>query len=167
MDKIKDKDESFGIDLLKQEYEEFREKYTLPEFYEINKLFDIEDIDVETDFLLRKVRRVISDKVSNYLRFIEVVLNPSNAPMFFFKLVKKLEGGDRESLSEIYEMLGDFEIKAISLDLDYSEEKEVEFIKEIFKVFNEVVRGKLIEIVEKLGNGKDGKKREIDSSYCG
>src|SRR4030042_4845830 len=96
----------FNLDKLKQEYGKFKDKYNLPEFSELNKVFDIEDICTDTDFLLRKIRRTISEKVSGLLRFIEIILNPTNAPIFIFKLIKKMDEEDKKQLSEIYEILG-------------------------------------------------------------
>jgi hypothetical protein len=151
---------------LKKEYKQFSEKYNLPEFSDLNKIFDIEEVDSEGEFLLRKIRRVISEKVANYLRFVELMLNPSNAPMFFFKLVNKLDEEDKMVLSQIYEKLGSLEIEIIGLDLDYNEKKEAEFISKIYDFFNREVKGYLLKIIEKLGNG-EGKKRETGSSYCG
>lgn len=158
--------ECLNLDELKEEYKKFRSKYQLPEFRELNKFFDIEDIDVETDFLLRKIRRVIADRIGGYLRFIETILNPCNAPMFFFKLLKKLDNTDKDALTRVYETMGNFEIQLVSLDLDYNEGKEVEFIKAIYKEFNENSRLKLLNVVNKLSNG-ESKKRESSGSYFG
>ena len=159
---------SINLEELKKRYNQFREKYNLPEFYELNKLFDIEEIDVETDFLLRKIRRVISDRVADYLKFIEIILNPINGPIFFLKLISKLNNDDKKILSEINEFLGKFEIELIMLDLNYYEKKESDFIKKIFCFFNEEIRAKLLKIVEKLENGEDIQKKEDNvRSYFG
>ena len=158
------------LEELKQAYNQFKDKYDLPEFFDINKVFDIEDIDIETEFLLRKVRRIVSDKIAGYLRFVEIILNPSNAPMFFFKLIKKLGEEDKKQLTEIYEQLSKFELEIIRLDLDYNEDKEAEFIKKVYDVFSNEISKKLLDIVEKMGNGKDSKEKkekESKSSYFG
>jgi len=156
-----------GLEILKKEYTEFKVKYNLPDFYELNKLFDIEEIDADTDFLLRKIRRVVLDKVGNYLRFIEVMLNPSNAPIFFFKLIKKLDEKDKQDLTELYEELGKIELDVVRLDLDYNESREAEFINKIFMMFNERIKQKLLVLIHKMGNGEDKKKEDVGSSYCG
>ena len=149
---------------LKKEYEKLRVKYNLPDFNDLNKLFDIEEIGFETDFLLRKIRRVVSEKALGYSKFVEIILNPSNAPFFFFKLIKKLDSKDREILSGLYEELGNFEVEIIALDLDYSEKKEADFINKLFKIFNESVREKLLDVVKKLSNGTGDKKADIGGS---
>jgi len=158
--------EPTSLEELKNQYNIFKEKYNLPEFTELNKLFDIEDIDIETEFLLRKIRRIISDRIAGYLRYIDAFSNPSNVPIFFLKIIKKLESKDREILGEIYDKLGNFEIQLISLDLDYSEEKEADFIKNIYKIFNEEIKSDFLKIVEKLKNSKEIIKK-INGSYLG
>jgi hypothetical protein len=153
------------LDGLKNEYLILSEKYNLVDFSKLNEIFDIEDIDTETDFLLRKIRRVIADRIANYLRFVELILSPSNAPMFFFKLVQKLEDTDKTILNEIYEKLGNFEIEIIALDLNYSEKDEAEAIIKMHEVFSEI-KENLLMIIKKLSNGVD-KKRDLNRSYFG
>ena len=159
--------EEFNLEKLKKEYETFKPKYNLPEFSELNKLFDIEEIDQNSDYILRKIRRAMSEKTSGYLRFIETLLNPSNAPIFFFKLVKKLENEDKEFLSKVYDTLGNFEIEIISLELEYSEEKEAEFIKKVYNTFNDEIKGNFIKIIKRLENGDNDKRKESSNSYFG
>jgi len=154
------------LESLKKQYEELKQKYNLPEFSELNKLFDIEEIDTETEFLLKKIRITVSEKITAYIRFIEIILNPSSAPIFFFKLVKKLDGDDKENLANIYEKLGNFELENISLDLDYSEKKEAEFITNIYDTINNQIKRDFIIIIEKLKNGEENSKK-INGSYFG
>lgn len=159
--------EKNSLSELRQEYDKFKEKYELPEFSKLNQIFDVEDIDIETEFFLRKIRRVVSERISGYLRFVEIILNPSNAPMFFFKLIKKLEEEDKKQLSEVYDILGKCEIEIIALDLDYSEKKEAEFIKKIFDVLNEDISKRILVVVKKMGNGKEEVEKVEIRSYFG
>ena len=152
---------------LKEKYEEYKKKFNLPSFYDLNKVFDIEELDCESDFFLRKIRRYISEKLGGYMRFVEILLNPSNSPIYFFKLIKKLDENDKETLNQMYEGLGKIEVETISLDLDYNETKEADFIKKLFKMYNEELREKLLKIIRKLGNGLDEKKKDTNGSYFG
>ena len=158
---------SCDLDKLKEKYEKFRIKYDLPQFFELNKLFDIEETCIETDFLLRRIRRIIGDRITAYSRFAEVILNPNNAPIFFFKLIKKLETKDREILNEVYEALGKLEFEVLNLDLDYDEKKESDFIKKTFELFSNDIRQKLLGIIKKLSNEDNGDKKESSRSYFG
>ncbi|MBR9706592.1 hypothetical protein GOV14_06155 [Candidatus Pacearchaeota archaeon] len=151
---------------LKSEYVKFKEKYALPEFDDLNRVFDIEELDIETDFLLRRIRRIITDRIASYLRFVEAILNPSNAPMFFFKVIKKLENSDKESLTRLQGILGKIEINVVALDLDYHEEMEAKFIVRISKCFEEDIKATLLDIVYKMGNGEN-QRTEEKTSYFG
>ncbi len=155
----------FSLDKLKQEYNKLKENYDLPEFSEMNKVFDIEEICIETDFLLRKIRRIVSEKISGLLRFIEIILNPSNAPIFIFKLIKKMNEEDKKQLREIYDILGSLELGVVRLDLDYNEIKEVEFIKKAYVFLNKGINYKLLKIIDKMSNSGEEKKEK--SSYFG
>lgn len=160
------KEEYSNLEQLKEKYEILKSNYNLPEFSELNNLFDLEEIDTDTEFLLKKIRRIISEKINHYLRFVEIILNPSNTPIFFYKLLKKLESEDKENLGEIYEKLGKIELKNISLDLDYSEKSEAEFIKKIYQIFTKEMKPKILEIVEKM-NGPEEINKKINGSYFG
>jgi hypothetical protein len=155
------------LEELKENYNRLVKKYNLPDFEELNKLFDIEESDANTDFLLRKIRRIISEKVSGYMRFVEVILNPSNAPMFLFKVIKRLDAKDREVLNKIYDSFGIFEIEFVRLDLYYSEEREAEFIKKIYSYFEEEVKRDLGNVLEKISNEESKSLENSGSSYCG
>jgi len=155
----------FSLDKLKQEYDKSKENYSLPEFSEMNKVFDIEEVCIETDFLLRKIRRVVSEKISGLLRFIEIILNPSNAPIFIFKLIKKMNEEDKKQLREIYEILGNLELGVVKLDLDYNEIKEVEFIKKAYVLLDKGVNYKLLKIIDKMSNSSEEKREK--GSYFG
>jgi len=125
------------LEKLKIVYEGFKDKYNLPEFSQLNSVFDLEDVDLESDCFLRKVRRAVSEKIVGHLRFIETILNPSNAPMFFFRLLKNVEQEDKEFLNRQLDELSIFEIELIKLDLEYDELKEAEFIKKSYIWFFE------------------------------
>ena len=124
---------------LKESYLEIQKQYSLPVFEEINKDFQIEKLaDTETDILVREVRKFMAEKFSNYLRFIETLLHPTNVPMFVFAIVKTLKSDDKEKLSEIYKKLAQMEVQLVELDVNFSEDKEVEFIKDNFKIWQEI-----------------------------
>ena len=158
-----------NLDALKDRYEKLKEKYNLPEFYDLNKLFDIEDVDPCTDFFLRKIRRTIADRIAGYYRFVDIILNPSNAPVFFFNLIKKLDLKDKELIKGAYEILGNLELEMMGLDLDYSEKKEAEFLKKIVLIFDEKIRPIFLDILHKLrdGNGKIEDNKDSKRSYFG
>ncbi len=159
--------EKSDLEKLKEDYNKIRDKYALPSFDELNKEFNIEKIaENETDFLLREIRKFIAEKSSNYLRFIEVVLNPANAPMFIFSVVKSLGSEDREKLTEIYKQLSKNEIELIGLDVEFSEEKDAAFIKEFYRLWQEIKK-ELLRIIDAIKKNWDNKSEMRGKDYFG
>jgi hypothetical protein len=156
-----------SLEELKSEFEKHQKKHDLPSFTDLNRVFDIEELDIDSEFFLRKVRRLISERVAGYLRFAEMILNPSNAPMFFFSAIKKLTNEDKEKLTKIHETLGKFEIEIIELDIEYNEDKEIEFIKRAYKLLTKDIKEDFLSVIHKLGNGKGKKSNDDSDSYFG
>lgn len=144
--------DEYGLRNLKEDYRDIQEKYKLPSFKEMNEDFSIEKIsDSETEILIREVRRHVSDKLANYLRFVETLLNPSNVQMFVYSVIKSLSSEDKEKLKEIYKILSKKELDLIELDLDFSEQKEADFIKSSFESWVEIKK----DLLRIVGNAKD------------
>ncbi len=148
---VKDKEESC-LEQVKKDYAELREKYSLPNFDDLNKDFQIEKVaETETELLLKEIRRFMFDKFSNYMRFLETLLNPVNASIFTFSVLKTLSVEDKKIAENIYKRLMKLEVDLMEIDIEYSEEKEAEFIKKGFKEWNEVKKSwlKIIRSVKK------------------
>lgn len=128
-----------SLEKLKQDFIPLQIKYNLPNFYELNKEFQIERVsDVETDFILREMRKYVSDKLQNYLRFVEAILNPTEASMFVFMIVKSVNSDEKKKFTEIYKKLAKINFDFVELDVEYSEEKEAEFLIRSYKLWNEI-----------------------------
>ena len=156
-----------SLEKLKEKYLEIQEKFGLPDFDELNREFQIEKICVEeTDYLIREIRKFLADKFSNYMRFVEALLNPSNSPLFVFSIVKSFRANDKKDLQEIYKKFAKIEIDLVEIDLDFSEEKEAEFIKENYKVWKSI-RKSLLEIVETVKKNWDNKFEDNAKGYFG
>lgn len=122
------------LEKLKKDYEKLQKKYKLPGFQLLNEEFEIERIaEHETDMLLREIRKAITEKVIAFLRFLELIINPSAAPFFLLSIIKYFSASDKKLVEEIYKKMCEFEIKAISLDMKYNEKAEAEFIKDAYK----------------------------------
>ena len=77
---------------LKKDYDAIRAKHNLPDFNSLNREFEIEKLqETETDFLLRSVRRTISEKVNVIMRFVELMVMPNeNSPISLFSMMKRV-----------------------------------------------------------------------------
>jgi hypothetical protein len=155
------------LEELKIQYKRLQEKYNLPSFELLNQEFSIEKIaDSKTELLTKEIRRFIADKIYNYLRFIETLLNPVNAPMFIFSVIRSISAEDKIKITNIYGKLSDIDLELIRLDIDTSEKKDAEFIKQIYVSWQEIKK-ELIPILGSLKNIRDNKEEKSDSKYFG
>jgi len=162
-----DECECSDLEELKKAYVEIQKKYGLPEFDRLNKDFQVEKIaEVETDYLVREIRKFIADKFSNYLRFIETILNPVNAQMIVFHIIKMLGAEEKTKLTDVYKKLSKFEVQLISLDVDFNEQKEVEFIKDSCAVWDEVKKD-ILEVMNVVNKKWDDKIEKNGKGYFG
>ncbi|MCW8965571.1 MAG: hypothetical protein OQK82_02625 [Candidatus Pacearchaeota archaeon] len=160
-------DKESNLENFKKDYEILKEKYSLPDFDEFNREFNIEKLaDMETDYLIREIRKVITDKFASYVRFVEVFLHTANAPMFIFSLMKIISVEDKKILGKIYERLAKSEIRVVTLDLNFSEESEVEFVKSAYLMWKEV-KSDLLKFVKKLEDNWDVKPEVNGKNYFG
>jgi hypothetical protein len=151
---------------VKKKYEPLKGKYKLPNFSDLNKDFEIEKVqDHKTEFLLREVRKSVGEKVGAFLRFLETILNPVMGPVFILNSIKNLSSNDKELIKKNYELLVELEIKAISLDVDYNEKAEAEFIKEAYKKWQEI-KPDIKEIIDSLKKAQESKE-DKRKSYLG
>lgn len=123
---------------LKKNYEVLAKKYKLPEFSEINENFEIDKIDKNSDCLLRMVRKTMMDKIVNSLSFIDMLLNPVNAPRMYFSYIKSIGTEDKQAMDRIYNALAELSLSVLDLEIDYSEKNEGEMVKKINSVWNSV-----------------------------
>jgi hypothetical protein len=124
------------LEELTKEYTVLSKKYNLPSFKEINENFEIDKIDRKTETLLRLIRKIMMEKIVNSLQFLDLLLNPVNAPRIYQKYIKNMNAEDKDDLEKIYSNFGDLSIQSLSLEIDYSEQKEAETILKISAAWN-------------------------------
>jgi hypothetical protein len=157
----------FDLTKLKEDYNLLQIKYNLPLFEKMNEEFQIEKIiESETEFILREVRKYTTDKLFNYLRFLESILTPTNAPMFVFAITKTLGLKEREKLIELYKKIAKVELDVIGLDLIYSEQEEAEAIKKYYELW-QGVKKELLEIINVIKKNWDNKIEDNGKGYFG
>ena len=156
-----------GLEQLKIEYLVLHKKYDLPGFKEMNEDFYIEKIaENETEMLMREVRRMVGDRLANYMRFIENLLNPVNVPMFVFSIIKLIGAEEKKKLQEIYKKLIKNEIKFVGRDLEFDEAKEAEFIKGSYRLWQEMKK-EISGVFEMVDKNWETKTEENSKGYFG
>ncbi len=160
-------EKKFDLSQLKENYKSLREKYNLPSFEKLNEDFLIEKAsESETDFILKEIRTCITEKFLNYLRFIESVINPANAPMFVFAITKTIGVKEKEKLMELYKKIAKVEIDVIGLDLEYSEKTEADAVRKYFELWQEMKK-EFIGIVDVIKKNWDNKIEDNGKGYFG
>lgn len=120
------------LERLKSDYNALQKKYCLPDFNFLNQNFDIEILaEDESEILLKRIRKNITEKISSGLRALEMFLNPQNAPVFIFKVIKTFSSTDKIIIESLYHKFAEYEIEAFGLENSYDEKKEAEFIKNV------------------------------------
>jgi len=156
-----------SLENLKNEYEKIKKEHKLPEFKELNINFDIDKLaERECDLLIREVRRAMIDRILVYLRFVETLMNPAGAPMFFMILTKHIDSKDKEILREMYDELGKLEIEALGIDNNYDEKKEADFILKIVKKWKKI-KDNMGEISDNLREYWDKAVEKEGKDYLG
>lgn len=161
--------EESKLEKFKKDYDKLRKKHSLPSFEQLNEDFQIEKTsELETDTPIREIRRFVSDKLSSYLRFVEAMLNPSSspAPMFTFAIVKTINHEDKNKLTEIFKLLAKNEIKLIEVDLKFIEKKEADYVKDSFKMWQEI-KEDLLKVIQNMNKNLDNKNENNNKSYFG
>lgn len=159
--------ETHNLGLLKERYLELQKKHNLPSFQEMNAEFGIEKAEVDKfDILIREIRKYIADKLLNYLKFIETTLNPTNASMVIFSIIKSLGAEEKQKLTEVYKKLAKTELDLIELDIHFNEEKEAEFIRKNYLLWKEISK-ELMAVMAKVKENWDKESSRGSNSFIG
>lgn len=146
---------------LKKKYAILEKKYSLPSFTKLNEEYGIESIRKYEETLLKSIRKLMIDRLVSYIGFLEVLLNPMNAPRLYLAYIKSMTNEDKKEVEKLYGKLSDIILESMSVEIDYSEKEEAEMIKKITKVWDELKPDfrKLISKVQKPADSQATKER--------
>jgi hypothetical protein len=147
------------LEELKKNYSILEKNYKLPSFKELNEDFGIEILRKGEELLLRSVRKVMLEKIVNSLGFVEMLLNPVNAPRMYFVYLKSVSAEDKKDLDKIYSVLSDIVLASSRLEIEYSEKGEAELINRIAKDWNSV-KPLFVKVLEHMQNPVSSVQRE-------
>ena len=146
-------------------YNELKTKYSsLPSFESINSEFEISSID-EEDFLVRKIRRRMSERIIFYCKLIENIIFPNlQNPLSAYE-AGFIEETQREKLTKMHKELMVLERESLLLDVDLTldENKDLEFILNLLNNWSNFKK----EIVELVFTMKESWKKEVKEENHG
>ncbi len=156
-----------GLENLKKEYLKKQKKYNFVDFKLMNEDFQIERIsEIETEYLVRELRKFIAEKFSNYLRFVETILNPTNASMLVFYFIKSMSVEDKKILRDIYKKLAENEITILEFDIEFNEKREAEYIKNSFNLWQDMKKD-LLDVISSIKKNLGSKFETNNKDYFG
>ena len=121
------------LDELKKRYAEHEKKFGLPDYKEMNDDFEIDKIDRDSDTFLRVIRKVMMEKIVNSMGFVDMLLNPVNAPRIYYSYIKSMSSEDKKIIEKIYSFLADISVASLALEIDSDDKKEAVLIKRTFQ----------------------------------
>lgn len=122
---------------VKKEYQSIASKYKLPDYKDVNEDFELDKIEVIGECFARVVRKAMMDKVVNSLGFLDMLLNPMNAPRLYHPFLKAMNQDDKQIIEDLYKVLGEISLLCLTVELDYDEKKEADMIKKIYQDWND------------------------------
>jgi len=143
---------------IEEQYSKLKEKYSLPNFKEINKEFEISTIENE-HFLLKEVINKITDRIDFFSRIFEEVLQPDPSILRSMYETKSFNDEERKTAFSLYKKLMLINRQSVEVSLKKEERQEADFIKKAFDEWKEL-KTSISRIVDKL---KDSWKKEADS----
>lgn len=121
---------------LKERYNELKKKYSLPEYQELNRDFDIEEISDESEILLSKIRIKVFEKVDYYAHMLSLSLQPDSDLKDMFE-AKYTDDKTREKAFVTFKKLARIIRNSNLVSIDNKESENAEFIKEAYKTWQE------------------------------
>jgi len=132
---------------VKKEYLQLAKKHSLPDFEDVNKQFQISDIE-KSDFLLSDVRERVVDKISYYADFIADVLQPDTnlTNMYESRIFSEKEKND---IFKTFRRLMFWKREGLEISISNDDSRTAQFITNFLKEWTDL-KPKLSEIVKKV-----------------
>ena len=131
----------------------------MPDFDELNNEFELSTIECE-EFLLRKIRKKIADKINAMCEFLEGLLSPDTTMANLYEY-KAFDDDERKKIFELYKRLKVLEKLALELSLNRDDEKDAKFIKDVFSLWNKI-KTEITTFIKKI---KDFWENESTKEY--
>lgn len=141
-----------------------KKKYNLPEYDELNKYFDIEEI--ESSLILQKIRIKICEKFDFYAKLIETILQPESNLSTLYE-AKYLNEQERDHLYNLFKELMYIIRKSNIVSVENSEERNAEFINYSYKRWLELKKDLEIHFSKISEVWKKETNIQNDLSYFG
>ena len=106
---------AFDFEVFRKQYDALAKQHALPSFAIMNNDFELEKISQESTTISRVVRKTMMEKVFNILTFLEMLLNPVNAPRAYIPYIKTMTLEDRKTIDALYGIFGTLTLRALNI----------------------------------------------------
>lgn len=121
---------------IEKKYEELRQRFGLPDFGIADKEFEVSAIEHEM-FLLREIRKKITERISYFCEILESFLIPDSCMPNIYEY-NAFNEHDRSQMLSLYKKLKFLEKQSIEASIDNNEEENAAFIKSAFGSWQEI-----------------------------
>lgn len=142
---------------VKKKYEELARKHSLPSFESINNDFELTSIKDETEFLLREIRRKISEKLESFTEILNCIVQPDTSVSDMHEC-SILDEEEREKAIALFKKLMFFERYSVEASINEDDKKTSKFISDFWKEWPNI-KSEFLWVILKL---KESWLRETD-----
>lgn len=135
------------MEKIKEEYQKIAKLHKLPSFDSLNNEFEISDIE-ESDFLLREIRRKIDEKMENFVKVLDPVLQPE-AVLCDMHECKALNDEEKKKAYDVYRKIMYFNRLSIETTINEDDKKTSAFIENVWKEWDNIKKD-FLEVIIKL-----------------
>lgn len=140
---------------VKTVYEQLNKKYSLPAFEKLDNEFEVSSIE-NKQFLLKEIRRKITDKIEAYAKILEALLQPDTASVSSMRECRFIEDKEKEEIYTLYKKLMIIDRSSIIASLG-DDRQAADFIKNSFEEWNKL-KSDIMPIAEKLKSSWENEK---------
>ena len=147
---------------IKADYEKLAKKHKgLPSFEILNE--EIELVSVEKwAYLSRAIRRRMNDKIIFFCRIIENIIYPNGQSQISAYEGNFFDDEEKTKLAALHKKLMAYDRESLLLDVETTEEKDIEYIKRLFSEWDEYKKqlSKIVSIMEKAWKAEHLEEQE-------
>lgn len=148
-----------------QEIKEIISKYKLPSFKDLDKEFDVSNIEHDGN-ILRAIRRKIIEKIELFCKIIESLMFPDASSLSSIQESKILDEDTRQDMLKLYKKLMVYDRISLSLEIDNDDKKNIKFIQDLFTEWKEF-KPQLMTIVKNMTDAWTKDDESIEEKYFG
>jgi len=131
----------------KKKAEELLKKHNLPSFKELDDEFEISTIE-KTEFILREIRRKITEKIDLYAKLFESTLQ-LEPNLTTLNEMNAFSDSEKEDLYKVFRKLMVIDRFSVETSVDEDDKKTSEFIESVWKDWQELKK-EILPFIKKL-----------------